>query len=260
MILSSLDKHLTILDILADHPKGLTLSALSAITGQPISSLHHALSTFKAKDFIRQEPETKKYVLGYKFLRFGGVLLNNLDIRNVAKTELERLNSITEEMVLLSVLSQGNVVYLDKVHKAYKMYQDIEIGYTSPAYTSTSGKALLAGLSDEELYELFPNPTIKFPDNGAHVSMPIEEHLVEDRDELFYELNQIRARGYYYGEELYYRGVRAIAAPVFLSKKVACAICITGSRYSMTPQKINEVVIPNLLQATQNISQLLTHF
>ncbi len=260
MILSSLDKHLTILDILADNPKGLTLSALSGITGQPISSLHHALSTFKAKDFIMQDPETKKYKLGYKFLRFGGVLLNNLDIRNVAKAELERLNEATGEMILLSVLSHSNVVYLDKVHKAYRMYQDIEVGYTSPAYSSTSGKALLAGLSDDELLEMFPNQTISFPQSETPASMPIEEHLIEDRDELFYELNIIRARGYYYGEELYYRGVRAIAAPVFIGKKVACAICVTGSRYSMTPQKINEVVIPNLMEATNKISNLLTHF
>ncbi len=259
MILSSLDKHLTILDILADNPKGLTLSALSGLTGQPISSLHHALSTFKAKDFIIQDSETKKYSLGYKFLRFGGVMLNNLDIRNIARAELEQLNEITGEMVSLSILSQGNVVYLDKVHKAYTLYHDIEVGYSSPAYSSTSGKALLAGLSEEELLQLFPNQTINFPKKDTQISMPIEEHLIEDRDELFYELNLIRSKGYYYGEELYYRGVRAIAAPVFIGKKVACAICVTGSRYSMTAQKINEIVVPNLLTATKKISQLLTH-
>lgn len=259
MILTSLDKHLAILDILADHPKGITLSALSGITGQPKSSLHHALNTYKLRDFVAQDPETKKYSLGLKFLSLSRVLLNNFDIRNIAKPEIEKLNGITQEMIVLSILRNKKVVYIDKVQTAHKIYQDIEVGYTAPAHTCTSGKALLSGLTKQELVDLYPTETIMFQHSPNQHIPPILDHLVEDRDELFYELDIARQQGYYYGEELYYRGVRAIAAPIFMDRKVACAICVTGSVYSMTPEKIANVIIPNLLQATQNLSKLLTY-
>ena len=259
MILTSLDKHLTILDILANNPKGLTLSALASITGHPMSSLHHALSTFKERDFVSQDPETKKYSLGLKFLRLSRVLLNNFDIRNIAKAEIDKLNAATQEMVLLSILSKGKVVYIDKVQTANKIYQDIEVGYTAPAHSCTSGKALLSGLTNSELLALYPSETLVYEHENHVISHPIEDHLVEDRDELLYELDTVREQGYYFGEELYYKGVRAVAAPVFMGKKITCAICVTGSSYTMTPEKIQEIVIPNLLSSAKAISHLLTY-
>lgn len=259
MILTSLDKHLAILDVLASHPKGLSLSSLSSLTQQPKSSLHHVLNTFKSRDFVTQDPETKKYSLGLKFLSLSRVLLNNFDIRNVAKSHIEKLNQTTQEMVVLSILREKKVVYLDKVQTAHKIYQDIEVGYTAPAHTCTSGKALLSGLTQEELKDLYPMGNIMFHRENTQAVPPIPDHLVEDRDELFYELDVARQQGYYYGEELYYRGVRAIAAPVYMDRKVACAICVTGSVYTMTPEKIANVIIPSLLETVQNLSKLLTY-
>lgn len=259
MILTSLDKHLAILDVLAAHPKGLSLSSLSSITQQPKSTLHHALNTFKSRDFVAQDPETKKYSLGFKFLSLSRVLLNHFDIRNIAKPEIEKLNQITQEMVVLSILREKKAVYIDKVQTAHKIYQDIEVGYTAPAHTCTSGKALLSGLTQLELEELYPSETILFQRETTQLATPIPDHLVEDRDELFYELDIARQQGYYYGEELYYRGVRAIAAPIFMDRKVACAICVTGSVYSMTPEKIANVIIPNLLETVKNLSKIFTY-
>ena len=75
----------------------------------------------------------------------------------------------------------------------------------------------------------------------------------------FFEKSSLSLSRLSNGEELYYRGVRAIAAPIFMDRKVACAICVTGSVHSMTPEKIANIIIPNLLQTTQKISKLLTY-
>src|SRR5699024_3029389 len=68
MKLSSLEKSLILIETLAEHPRGLTLSRLSELCGQPVSSIHHALSTFRERGFVAQNEETKKYSLGLKFL------------------------------------------------------------------------------------------------------------------------------------------------------------------------------------------------
>ena len=260
MILSSLDKHLNILDILAEHPKGLTLSAISALTNQPVSSLHHALSTFKLHGYVFQNPETKKYVLGLKFLSISRAILANIDIRKIAHAELEKLQEVTQEMVLLSVLRQGQVVYLDKINTVNKLCQDIEIGNTAEAFTCTSGKSLLSALSDKELEELYPYEILSYKKNNKELDKidPIMENMVNSRSKLFEEIKEIRRLGYFFGEELYYYGVRAVSTPIISDGKLIACICVTGSSFTMTTEKIYDVIIPQILLCRKTLSEKIS--
>lgn len=258
MILSSLDKHLKIFDLLANYPKGLTISTISEYTRQPISSLHHALSTFKAHGYIFQHPETKKYSLGFKFITLGRKVLLNFDIKKKCHPFLEKLSQVVQEMTLMSILRQDNVIYIDKINFSHKLVQDIEIGQTAKAFTCTSGKALLSSLSDEQILKLYPDEILSV-DNVVEIE-PIKQNLVSSRTKLLEELNQIRKQGYYLGEELHFYGVRAVAVPIAPNNKLACSICITGSSYSMTEKNIQTNIIPNILKCKQELTKLLSKY
>ncbi len=248
MKLSSLAKSLILIETLAAHPEGLTLSRLSELCNQPVSSVHHVLSTFKDRCFVTQNEETKKYSLGLKFLTISRAILDNLDIRTVARDELNRLHDKTHEMVFLSVLRNRKVVYIDKIQAPGRLVLATEVGYTIEPHACTSGKALLAGLSDNEIMELYPDETL--PSHHGN-------RVINTRTALLEELYKIREQGFSYGDEQFYQGVRGVAAPLVSGKKTIACICVTGPIFSMPTDRIYTEIIPNVLESAAAISHAL---
>jgi len=117
MKLRLLNKTFTIIDLLKDQPRGLRLSELSNTLGLPPSSIHHILSTLRSLDYIDQDNDTKRYVLGFKFLTISGKILDNLDIRRTAYTHLRELHNTINETVNLTILKNGRVIFIDKIQK-----------------------------------------------------------------------------------------------------------------------------------------------
>ena len=237
MKLSSLEKSLILLETLARYPKGLTLSRLSEICGQPVSSLHHALSTFKERGFVAQNEENKKYALGLKFLTFSRSILDNLDIRNVAAGELQKLHDKTHEMVFLTVLRDGKVVYIDKIQAPGRLVLATEVGYSLEPHACTSGKLLLAGLSDSEVCALYPDEELP----------PHRENTVSTRTNLLKELGRIREQGFCYGDEQYYEGVRCVAAPIVSGQKTIACVSVTGPVFVMPTDRVTRKSFPTCL-------------
>ncbi len=248
MKLSSLEKSLILIETLAEHPRGLTLSRLSELCGQPVSSIHHALSTFRERGFVAQNEETKKYSLGLKFLTISRAILDNLDIRTVAMEELQRLHDKTHEMVFLSVLRDRKVVYIDKIQAPGRLVLATEVGYAIEPHACTSGKALLAGLSDREIMDLYPDEALP-PHHG--------NTIINTRTALLEELRKVREQGFSYGDEQYYQGVRGVAAPLVSGRKTIACICVTGPVFSMPTDRIYTEIIPNVLESAAAISRSL---
>ena len=63
----------------------------------------------RSRDYVDQDPETKRYILGFKFLSVGSKILNNLDIRGAAYNHLRSLHQKINETVNLTILRNGPV-------------------------------------------------------------------------------------------------------------------------------------------------------
>ena len=82
-----------------------------------------------------------------KFLYLSSAILDQMDIRKIAKPLLEELCSKTGEVVHLSIMDDGEAVYIDKVenpHKSIRMYS--QIGKRVPLHCTGVGKILIAWL------------------------------------------------------------------------------------------------------------------
>ena len=155
MTLSSLQKSLKIIDLLKSRPNGLRLSHISEALGYPPSTIHHILSTFAEFDYICQDPETKKYLLGFEFLRIGKSILDNLDLRSVAHEHLVRLHEKSGETVHLYILRNGKLTVMDMIPKRDGLSLASYIGWTTDPHPSAAGKVLLAGLTEREIRALY---------------------------------------------------------------------------------------------------------
>ena len=248
MILSTIDKGIQVLELLSRNPKGLALGDISKNLGFPKSSAHHILKTFLASDFAHQEQETKKYFLGLKCLQLSARILEQFDIRNIARKHLIELNEKSCEIVQLYILRNAKLICIDKIG-AQKQGLSISsfVGWTTEPHAAASGKVLLSELSKKEIIDIYPQKFLRV----------YGKNTITDFDDLLRELQLVRKQGYAIDDEEYYEGVRCVAAPIRAGEKIIAAVSITGSIFQMTMKKINQRLIPLVTMTGEKISDEL---
>ena len=244
MKLGSLDKTLQIIELLNQHPRGLSLSEISQFLSFPPSTIHHILSTLKGYDYVAQHPDTKKYSLGFRFLAISTTILNSMDVRNVAYPQLRSLHRNSGEAVHLSILRNGQVTYIDKIQADTGLSLATYIGFSTDPHAAAGGKVLLSDLSPDEVKAIYQTRPLK----------QYGKNTITNMGQLLQELVTVREQGYAFDNEEYYEGVRCVAAPVKAGKKIVAAISITGSVFSMTMERIQSELIDLVKSTAQTIS------
>ncbi len=244
MKINSIERCLRVIDTLSDHPGGLKLTEISALLDLPPSSVHHMISTLLPHDFITQDPDTKRYSLGFRFLEISRKILDNLDIRQVAHRHLEVLRQESQEAVHLAMLRGGKVVYIDKLDTPSGLSLATYVGFATDPHAAAGGKVLLAGLKDDAVKGIYKNKSLKGYGKNTITRLPA----------LIAELAQIREQGYAVDNEEYYEGVRCVAAPVRSGGQVVASISITGSIFTITQQRIETELAARVVKAAECVS------
>jgi IclR family KDG regulon transcriptional repressor len=244
MKIAVVDKSLKIIELLSKNPQGLSLSQIAKMLCFPTSTIHHILGTFRAHDYVSQNPETKKYLLGFKILSISSIILENLDIRKTAYNYLRKLHQTCNETVHLSILRDGKVTYIDKIQKAGGLSLATYIGFRTDPHAAAGGKVLLSELSSEEVRNVYRAKPLRI----------YGKNTITHMGQLLDELDNIRKQGYAIDNEEYYEGVRCVAAPIRAGGKIVAALSITGSIFTITMERINEELTGLIKKAAEEIS------
>jgi DNA-binding IclR family transcriptional regulator len=242
--LISLDKSLRVIDLLSKNPQGLNLPELSGLLNFPKSTLHHILHTLLPYEYVIKDPETRKYSLGFKFLAIGRVILDNMDIRKIARKYLLELHDECKEAVHLAILRNGKVIYIDKTDTPGGLSLATYIGFATDPHAAAGGKVLLSELSRKEIVDLYRGRPLKV----------YGKNTITDRNHLFEELKKVRNLGYAIDDEEYYEGVRCVAAPVRAGGEIVAALSITGSVFTMTMDRIRGELRELVMRKAEEIS------
>ncbi len=247
MKISSLEKSINVIETLMKYPNGLTLSNLSKAMNMSSSALHHILSTFKEFGYVKQEVETKKYSLGYRFVVASRFVLDSMDVRKVASPHLLALQQETDETTYLTTLRDHEVIYIDVLKASGKLSLVADIGWRLEAHSCTSGKVLLSGLKLDDFFTLYPEEELE------QVGM----NTTTSREKLLAQIKEIKKNGYLYTNEEFAEGVRSVSAPIFSQNRVVAAVTLTGSIFSLSEEKVQDLVIPAVVKTAKNISLAL---
>lgn len=210
----------------------------------PPSTIHHILQTFLPYDYVAQDPETKKYFLGFKFLELGKRITDNLDIRTTASKYLYELHEKCREAVHLAILRNGRVVYIDKVDNPCGLSLATYIGFSTDPHAAAGGKVLLSGLSPKEIRNIYGGRSLK----------KYGKRTITCMSKLLDELERVKKQGYAVDNEEYYEGVRCVAAPIRSGQKIVAAISITGSIFSITKDRIENELRDLVIKQAEKIS------
>ena len=228
MKLNSIDKCFKIIELLHTNRKSLRLTEISSMLNLHPSSVHHMLNTLLPRNYIAQCPETKKYSLGFRFLEISRGILDSMDIRSITRKYLEELHKESGEAIHLAVLKNKKVLYIDKINNPSGLSLATYIGFVTDPHATAGGKVLLAGLSANEVREIYKNRPMK----------AFGERTITSLSKLLENLENIRKQGYAVDNEEYSKGVRCVAAPIRAGGRVEASLSITGSVFTITIDRI----------------------
>lgn len=249
----SVTRALHILAAMAEEGQPLALTDLAAKVGLKTTTVHRLLSTLIAHGFAEQDRSTARYYLGIKAFEIGNAALANMDIRTVARPFLKQLVEGLNETANLAILDRGEVVYIDQMESTniviVRMFA--RVGSRGPAHCTGSGKALLAGLADEELQPLLERMKL----------VRFTPQTLTDRRALLGELQRIRADGFALDRGERDEGVNCVAAPIYnAERRVVAAVSVSGPTARMGEEDMVSRVVPRVKEAAEGISARLGYF
>ena len=250
-LVQTIERVSSILDMLAQSVQGISIRELSSAIGLPKGTTHRLLSSLSYFGYVRQDPKTRNYFLGLKFVELGQTLLGQLDLRKEAEPFLRDLAERTNETIHLVILDRNEIVYIDKVEtdrnpSGLKMAS--RIGLRNPAHSSAVGKMILANFSEEELQSFFKEKTlVRRTENTITDPILLREHL-----------KTVRKQGYAIDDEENEKGIRCVAAPIYneIGKTVA-AISITAPAFRVTKKVIQDTLKREVMETALRISERL---
>jgi DNA-binding IclR family transcriptional regulator len=241
---TSVERALSILELLASRNHGLSTSEISRVAGVPKSSTSYLLRTLVSRGYVRRDPETGHHTLGIRVLSLGGQAMQGMALRELAMAHLRHLVETTRLGAHLAILDHGDAVYIERIESPGFIKMDIWNGRRVAPQATAVGKALICHLTREEVQEIA----------GLHPVRPVSARTIVSLPHLFEELAAISRRGYAIDDEEHAVGVRCVAAPVFsASGEVVAAIGVTG-----TVSQLNDDYLPSLGKIVQTAALKLS--
>jgi IclR family KDG regulon transcriptional repressor len=233
-LVKSADRLMTVLEFLAEVRQA-TFSEVAAALSLPNSSAHQLLQTMARRGFLRLDPHTHRYRLGGRIWEIAHAYSDDADLITTAQPVMDRLRDQTMETVQLARLEGIENVYLAISESRHPMKLVSAVGMRLFAHATGLGKALLAGLTDEEARRRL-----------AAVPLPrLTPNTITDPELLVRELAHIRQTGYATDREEYAIGCRCIAMPIHDSTGSVCA----AMSVSVPTPRYDEAVERNVIDA-----------
>src|SRR5690606_10634812 len=136
-----------LLELIATQDRLVSLHGLVDETGLPKPTVHRMLQQLEAAHLLQRENDGRSYGVGPRLRRFAEDLLLNDTVHGARHAVLRRLTAEVGETCNLTMLSGGEVLYLDRVETDEPLRIFLHPGSRVPAYCSASGKLFLSELS-----------------------------------------------------------------------------------------------------------------
>jgi DNA-binding IclR family transcriptional regulator len=242
--IESVDNALRILLLLGERPR-LRLTDVSQYLDVASSTAHRLLMMLQYRGFVRQEAGSRSYIPGPTLdgLAFG--VLRRLDVRTRARPVLERLNADLNETVHLGRLEGSDVHFIDSIESGRALRVGGRLGRTMPAHCTSNGKAMLATLTEADLFRIYPDEELT----------RLTSNSVGTRTDLVRELAEVRNQGFATSQEESEEGVSSLA--VALSSGPTPMAVTASAPVSRMTAGTRKTVLALLLAAAEEIDKLL---
>jgi DNA-binding IclR family transcriptional regulator len=237
---------LAVLEILGQHPGGLTLSELAEKLGVSLNFVYRVTQSLLAHGYAHRDGE-KRFRLGSKMLTLCQPVHDDVPLVEAALPAMRWLSEQTGEAAHIGILTGAEGLVLERVIGTQMVKFYIERGARFPLHTSAPGKIMLALMTEVQREELMLRMDFKaYQPWTLAEPKDFRKHLV-----------QVKRQGWAadLGEHL--DGHHCLGAAVMKEGAPVASIWITGPSQRLTDQRILDLA--NVVkQAAQMASEALT--
>ena len=244
--IQSVDRAAELLRAVANSRQPPTLPELAASTGLNRSTAWRLLATLDAHGLVEYDPVSQRYSVGYAIIQIAAAGDHDALVRR-ARPALHRLANSTGETASLAVAKRFELVYVDQVEAPHVMAPNW-LGRPAPLHATSSGKAFLAWLSDDERTALLASSRLK----------RFTPTTITRRADLETELAEVRKRGYSVCAGELEQNLWGVSSAVLDARARPIAIIsVWGPQH-----RVGRAKLPGIgkvaLRAAQEITQLLS--
>ncbi|MEO4000553.1 IclR family transcriptional regulator C-terminal domain-containing protein [Mesorhizobium sp. CAU 1732] len=238
----SLLRGLGVLEILAAHPSGLTLSEMADKAGLTRAGARRFLLTLVASGYAVQDG--RKFLLSSRLISVARTWLSGSSLWSFAEPFMRDLSQQLNESCSAAILADEDVVYVARVAGRRILSVALHVGTRLPAHCTAMGRVLLSDLPPAELQRFLASATI-------HANTP---KTVTDRAELARLIGEAREQGYATLDEELELGLRSIAVPIRdRSGRIVAAINISTQSARHSVAGMERELLPGLRRAAASI-------
>lgn len=241
----NLDRALAILELLAQHPDGLSMIEIAGVLDFPNNSVFRITSTLFDHGYLHRDENSKRFSLTRKLLALGYASLSEKNVIEMSLDVMRLLRDATKETVLLATLLSEAMVVMEQVPGTHPFKFMVDAGSRIDLHTSAPGKVMLAFLPEREREEILSRMKLT----------RFNERTITQKSRLRQELKRAKSQGYAvdHGEQL--EGVHCVGAPIFNERSYPIAtIWVTGPGDRM-PESSFETLGQQVLEHANRISQ-----
>ena len=244
----SVERALDIINTIVAANRSLSVAELSQAMGQAPSTIHRILQTLMFKNYVFQDPQTKRYDIGPEIVDIGSALYLRYDLVRRVRPYLQELVELTGETAHVAQLYGTTAMYLSQVEPLSMVRMFTTPGSVASLHCSDVGKVFLADLPAARIEEVIRK-------TGLPARTP---QTITEPEALFQELQWVRQSGYAIDDEEREMGVRCISAGILNGAgKVIAAIGVAGPTSRLSRERVVEVSAAVLGMAVRCAEELI---
>lgn len=203
--IQSVERALTLLEIVAEDPRGLSLSEMAELSGLNVSTCHHLAATLVARGYLAQMGRNRGYILGNRIQDLHEIASGDRDPEVLLRDSLESLRNRLGHCVQMAVMSETSLITkLSFPDPQGWVDEPDEIEKMTASHATATGKAILAWIPDTELVRVI----------SANGLTAYTDRTITSLSGLVEELRLVRRRKFAVDDEEFRTGVVCIGTAI----------------------------------------------
>jgi IclR family pca regulon transcriptional regulator len=232
----------------ASHPE-MTLSEVAKRVGLSPAAARRSLLTLQALGYVDQTG--KRFHLRPKIMTLGSAFYFSARIEEVLQPDLRELVEKFGDASSAGTLDGEDVIYVAHVSVQRARRAAAVMGARYPAFATSLGRVLLAGLSDEALERYLSKVRLT----------ALTSRTITDTEALRREILVVRETGYATTVDQLDYGITALAVPIRdMEGRTIAALNTSGYTGIVTPETLVAERLPALRQAASHIAHAITRY
>src|SRR4051794_35895307 len=200
--LQGLERGLAVIRAFSAEAPSQTLSEVARGVGITPATARRILLTLEELGYVRSDG--RNFSLTPRVLALGWAYLSSQDLGDIAGPFMEELSAKTRESCSIATLDLPDIVYVARVPTSRIMTVALGVGARLPAYATSMGRVLLAGLPEAELSAYL----------AALEPEALTDHTVTSVEGLREVVARAGVDGYALVDQELELGLRSIAVPI----------------------------------------------